>query len=344
MRERRNERIMELFSSRREIGQPSIHDVWLAKNRISSIVEKTPLIKSARLSEQFSASIYLKLENLHEMGAFKIRGAANKILSLLPEEKKLGVATFSTGNHGLAVAYIARKLGIPAHICISNRVPQAKVNALENMGAIINIFGKSQDEAEDFCYRLAEEKGLTVIKPFDDPLVIAGQGTIGLELLEDCPEMDTVIVPVSGGGLISGVALALKSNVPEIKVIGVSMENSAVMYQSIKAGKPVSLEEENTLADSLLGGLGRENFFTFSMVQKYVDEMVLVSEKAIAQGLAFIMKWHRMMVEGAAAVGIASLLDQQVVSPGSHVAIIVSGNNVDLNVLLRATKDYMETV
>lgn len=322
-------------------GQPAIRDVWAARKRISRLVTKTPLVKSSNLSEQFRSSVYLKLENMHEIGTFKIRGAANKILSLTPEEQQRGVTTFSTGNHGLAVAYVARKLGIPAVICISKRVPDVKVKALQKLGATIKIHGSSQDEAEGYCHQLAEKEGLTIIKPFDDPLVIAGQGTIGLEILEDFPEIDTVIVPVSGGGLIAGIALVLKSNDPDIRVIGVSMEKGAVMYHSLRAGKPVVLEEEDTLADSLLGGLGRENHYTFPMVQKYVDETVLVSEKAIAQGMAFLMKWHRMIVEGAAATGLATLFEKEPVSPSSNVVLVVSGNNVDLPAFLKATQEFI---
>jgi threonine dehydratase len=319
----------------------TIREIWEAKKRISSSVHKTPLIPSSVLSEQTGSSVYLKLENMHEIGAFKVRGAANKILSLDSDEKRLGVTTFSTGNHGLAVAFLAKQLGIKAIICISSRVPKAKVDAIRRMGAVIKFCGNSQDEAESYCYKLQKEKGLTVIKPFDDPYVIAGQGTIGLELLEELPEIDRVIVPLSGGGLLAGVGLALKSTDPTIQVNGVCMEHSAVMNESLKVGKPVLLQEKETLADSLLGGIGLENQYTFKMVKQYMDEVVLISEQSIAKAMAFVLKQHRMVVEGAAAIGAAALLERKFAAQNENIVVIISGNNVELSSFLKATQSYL---
>lgn len=311
----------------------TLNDVWLANQRIRKIVQKTPLIKSSSLQDQFQSNIYLKLENVHETGAFKIRGAANKLLSLSEEEKKRGVTTFSTGNHGLAVAYVAQKLGIRAVICVSNRVPKAKLDRLNRLGAEVKIVGNSQDDAEIKSHLLEEKEGLTVIKPFDDLHVIAGQGTIGLEILEDFPTIDMAIIPVSGGGLFSGIAYVLKQNYPHIKIVGVSMERSAVMYESIRANQIVQLEEQETLADSLLGGIGLNNMYTFSMVKEYIDEFILVSEDEIANGMKFLAEEHRMIVEGAAATGVASILSRKVDVSGKNVATIVSGNNVDIDLI-----------
>lgn len=321
--------------------QPSIRDVWQARKRIAPIVKKTPLVYSHRLSEIAEASVYLKLENMQDIGAFKVRGAANKILSLSREEQQRGVATFSTGNHGQAVAYVAKQLGIKAVVCISNRVPKAKVDAIRRWGAHIEIVGESQDAAGEYCYQLEKEQGLTVIKPFDDPFVIAGQGTIGLEILEELPQVDMVIGGLSGGGLHAGVGLALKSNDPGIQVIGVSMEQGAVMHESLKVGKPVLLDERDTLADSLLGGIGLDNKYTFPMVQQYVDQSVLIDEDTIAEGMAYMLEAHRMVVEGAAAVGIGALLRKHIVNPGGHIALIISGCNVDLQAHLQATSQYI---
>lgn len=339
---------MEMLSLEQSVGEeekrrqfPNIRDIWAARKRISSLVMKTPLINSPVLSEQVHASVFLKLENRHETGAFKIRGAANRMLSLTPDEQKRGVATFSTGNHGLAIAYVAKKLGIPATVCISHRVPGGKVEALRRMGASVQIHGNSQDEAEEHCYKYAEEHDLTLIKAFDDPFVIAGHGTIGLELIEDFPAIDTVVVPLSGGGLLSGIAFVMKSIDPTIRVIGVSMERGAVMYQSLRAGRPVELPEEDTLADSLLGGIGLDNRYTLPMVRQYVDETVLVSEEAIAEGMAYLFKSHRMVVEGAAATGIATVLHSGLITQGSNVAVIISGNNVDVPSFLKATERYL---
>jgi threonine dehydratase len=319
----------------------TIRDVWEARKRIAPVVKKTPLLYSHRLSEIAEASVYLKLENIHDIGAFKVRGAANKILSLSPEEQKYGVATFSTGNHGQAVAYVAQQLGIKATVCISNRVPKAKVDAIRRWGAHIEIVGESQDAAGEHCYRLQEEQGLTVIKPFDDPHVIAGQGTIGLEILEDLPHVDMAIGGLSGGGLHAGIGLALKSNDPNIQVIGVSMYHGAVMHESLKVGKPVVLDERDTLADSLLGGIGLDNMYTFPMVQKYVDKSILISEDAIAEGMAFMLEQHRIVVEGAAAVGIGALLRKKIVKKDAHIAVIITGCNVDLQAYLKATAPFI---
>lgn len=311
----------------------TLQAVWQAKNRIKSIVQRTPLVSSEALKERFQTNAYLKLENLHETGAFKIRGATNKLLSLSDEEKEKGVTTFSTGNHGLAVAYVAKQLGMRAVICVSNRVPKAKIDRLNRLGAEVQIVGSSQDDAEAHSYSLQENEGLTVIKPFDDLHVIAGQGTIGLEILEDAPNVDMAIIPVSGGGLFAGIAYVLKENFPHIKIVAVSMERSAVMYESLRAGRPVQLEEQETLADSLLGGIGFDNKYTFPMVKKYADEFVLVSEDEIAAGMKFLAEEHRMIVEGAAATGVASILSGKVDASGKNVVTIVTGNNVDIDVI-----------
>ncbi|UOQ45096.1 hydroxyectoine utilization dehydratase EutB [Halobacillus salinarum] len=303
-------------------------DLWKAKKRISSLASYTPLLYSEPLSRQLESHIYLKLENDQPTGAFKLRGAANKILSLSDKEKKQGIATFSTGNHGIAVAYVGQQMGIKATVCISNRVPQEKVNRLKRLGAEVKIVGSSQDDAEEYCYQLEKEQGINIIKPFDDLEIIAGQGTIGLELMEQCPDLEQVIVPLSGGGLLSGVGFALKNIDPSIQVTGVSMEQSAVMYESLKQGSPIVMQEAETLADSLLGGLGRSNQYTFTMTREYMDEGVLVPETSIARGMLTLMDLHKMVVEGAAAAGIGWLLEQKSLR-NQHIAVIVSGNNVD---------------
>ena len=312
---------------------PTLRDVWAARKRISTFVRETPLLHSAELSQRFNASVYLKPEYLQPTGSFKLRGAANKVLSLNTAERSRGVATFSTGNHGLAMAYVAKEMGIPASVFISSRVPQAKVNKLKALGVNVVVCGTSQDEAQEQCLQVAKEKGFTVVKPFDDPTVLAGQGTIGLELLERCPNLDHVIVPVSGGGLAGGIALTLKTNDPTIQVTGVSMEEGAVMYHSVKAGKPVILEEADTLADSLLGGIDLDNKYSFPLVRDYVDQIVLVPETAIAHGMTALYQHHRIVVEGASATCVAAL-EQVSIAPGGKVVLILSGHNVDANAFL----------
>ena len=320
----------------------TLQDIWIAKKRIASFVKTTPLLYSERLSKKSETAAYLKLENLQETGSFKLRGAANKILSLSEEERKKGVTTFSTGNHGLAVAYVARQLGVKAHICISNRVPFNKVKKLHDMGAEVRRVGQNQDDAEAYSYQLRDEEGMTVIKPFDDPDVIAGQGTIALELLEELPDIDTCVIPLSGGGLLSGIALGLKAANPNIQVIGVSMKRAAVMYESIRAQRPVTIPEETTLADSLLGGIGPDNRHTFTMVKDYVDEIVLLSEEEIAQGMSFLFRHHQMGVEGAAATAVSVLLHEKSEKIGLRTAAIVSGCNVDADRLFEIISTYKD--
>ncbi|WP_156291506.1 hydroxyectoine utilization dehydratase EutB [Oceanobacillus salinisoli] len=312
----------------------NLQDVWKARSRIAPIVQHTPLMFSEELSQLTGKSVYLKLENLNTTNSFKIRGAANKILSLTDEERNKGITTFSTGNFGLSVAYVAKKLGIKAVICISQRVPDAKVEVLKRTGAEIEVIGDSQDDAEQHSYDLEREQGLTVIHPFDDPHVIAGQGTIGLEILEDFPEVDTVLAGLSGGGLHSGLGVALKNTNPSLRLIGLSTANGAAMYESIQAGKPIVVEEQNTLADSLLGGIGLQNHYTFQMVRQYVDDIALLNEKEFADGMLFMLEKHRMVIEGAAASGISAILNNKV-NTGSNVVIVVSGCSVDISVVLK---------
>ncbi len=218
---------------------------------------------------------------------------------------------------------------------MSARVPSNKVEAIKNLGAEAVVYGNSYEEAEIHALQLQEEQGLTLIDPFDDPLVIAGQGTIGLEVLEDFPEVDTVLVPLSAGGLMSGIALAMKSANPAIRTIGVSMDRAPVMYHSLQAGKPIEMEEQDTIADALVGNIGLNNKYTFRMVQEYVDDAVLVSEEEIATAMRFALEAHRLIVEGGGAVGIAALLHRKASRLGSNVVVVVSGSNVSLPLLLK---------
>lgn len=320
---------------------PGLIDVYLAKRKIKKSIYRTPLVKSPGLREIVTAECYLKLENLQNTGSFKIRGATNKILSLSDDERKRGVIAVSSGNHGRAVASVAQKYNIPAVICISETVPRNKVQAIRELGAEIVIAGKSYDEASEGAEKLQVERGLTMIHPFDDPYVIAGQGTIGLELIEDLPEIDTAIVPLSGGGLLGGIALTLKSINPKIRTIGVSMDRGPAMFESLKAGRIMEVIEEPTLADALVGGIGKNNAHTFAIIQQFVDETVLVSEGEIAAGMTFALERHQLVVEGGGAVGIAAVLAGKVKEIGENTTIVISGANVDLPVLIEvAQKGY----
>lgn len=313
----------------------TLRDIYRARQAIAPIARRTPLVRSQALSELAGTNVYLKLENLQETGSFKIRGAANRILHLTAEQRGRGVSTVSTGNHGRAVACVAGRLGIPAVICVSSRVPANKIAAIQQLGAEVAIHGDSYDEAEAYSIHLQQERGLVRVEPFDDPYVIAGQGTIGLELLEDLPDIDTVVVPLSGGGLLGGIALTLKTADPAIHIVGVSMERAPVMVHSLRSGRPIEMEELPTLADALAGGIGLENRHTFRLVQDHIDQAVLVSEEEIAAGMAWAIEAQRLVVEGGGAVGIAALLQGRVQGLGKHVAVVASGGNVDLTVMRR---------
>lgn len=321
----------------------TLQDIFQARRTITPVARKTPLISADALANRVGGNVYLKLETLQATGSFKARGAANKILNLTAAEKERGVVTASTGNHGRAVAYVAGQAGLNAAVCLSKRVPQNKVEALERLNAEIIIHGQSQDEAEERARQIQAERDATMIPPFDDPFIIAGQGTIGLELLADLAGIDTALVPLSGGGLIAGIALALKSANPAIRVVGLSMERAAVMYHSLQAGRPVQLPEEPTLADSLQGGIGLENRYTFEMVQQYVDEVILLSEEEIAAGMAFAFKQHHLVVEGGGAVGLAALLHGKIDRLGEQVAVVVSGGNVNPARLMEIVGEKSET-
>jgi threonine dehydratase len=249
------------------------------------------------------------------------------------------VITVSSGNHGKAVSYVADKLGVKATICVPKTVPTNKRQAIEDLGAKLIIEGENADEAMEYADRLQEERGLTMVHPFDDLDVIAGQGTIGLELVEDFPEIDTVIVPLSGGGLMSGIAFTIKMVLPSVHVVGVSMERGPAMVESLKAGKVVDIVEEPTLADALAGGLNRDNKYTLSFVQQYVDETVLVSEEEIAAAIWFCLKHQHVVVEGGGTVGVAALLSKKVEKLGENVAVVLSGANISMQVLKKIITD-----
>ncbi len=313
----------------------TLHDVYKARQNIAATATRTPLIHSPQLTELLGSPVHLKAENLQQTGSFKIRGAANKMLNLTDKERARGVITISSGNHGRAVSYIAKRLGINAVICMSSRVPSNKVEAIRQLGAEVVLHGNSYTDAEIHAAQLQEERGLTLIDPFDDPLIIAGQGTAGLEVLEDLPGVDTILVPLSGGGLMSGIALVMKSASPAIRVIGVSMDRAPVMYHSLKAGKPVDMEEQDTIADALVGNIGLNNKYTFRLVQQYVDDAVLVSDEEIAGAMAFTLKTHRLVVEGGGAVGIAALLHRRAGNLGRNVVVVISGGNASLPSFLK---------
>ncbi|SCY90929.1 threonine dehydratase [Alkaliphilus peptidifermentans DSM 18978] len=303
----------------------------MAALRIAPFIRKTPLVAAESLAEISGAEkVMLKLESLQNTGAFKVRGAANKILGLSEDEKARGVITFSTGNHGRAVAYVAKQMNIRAVVCLSEHVPKNRVELIKDMGAEVEVHGRSQDEAEKHFDYIMEKQKLMAVPPFDDPAIIAGQGTVALEILTEKPELDILLVPLSGGGLLAGVALVAKAINPSIRVVGVSIEASPAMLESLKAGKPVEIEEKNSLAVSLLGGIGQQNNYTLTLIKDLVDEHIIINEMEIAEGMLYALKSHGLVIEGAAAVGIAALLKKKVSCQGSRVGVVVSGSSIEL--------------
>ena len=307
----------------------TLDDIKYARQRIAGRVLATSTVLSPALSERAGVPVHLKLEHRQATGSFKLRGASNAVASLSVEERKRGVVAASTGNHGRALAHAARLEGMRAVICMSTLVPANKVEEIGRLGAEVRIAGSSQDDAQAEAERLAGEEGLVMVPPFDHPAVIAGQGTLGLEMMEAVPDATTVLVQLSGGGLASGIAAAVKGVSPGTKVIGVSMARGAAMKASLDAGRPVLVEELPTLADSLGGGIGLDNRLTFAMCRDLLDDVILLSEDEIAAGIRHAYEAEREVVEGAGAVGIAALLAGKVVDTGP-VVVLVSGRNIDM--------------
>ena len=317
----------------------TLRDLYFARARIAPWIRRTPLVASPSLSARVGGRISLKLETAQDTGAFKLRGATNFIRASGATARARGVVTVSTGNHGRAVAHAARRVGARAVVCMSELVPGNKREAIEGLGAEVRIVGRSQDEAEVEAQRLVREEQLMLVHPFDDPLVIAGQGTIGIEILEDGPEVDTVIVGLSGGGLISGIAVALKAANPRARIVGVTMEHGAAMYESLQAGHPVEVEERPSLADSLGGGIGLDNRYTFELTRTLVDDYVLVTESEIARAMRHLYWNDRVIAEGGGAVSVAAVLGSAVPALSGNVVCVVSGGNVDMAAFTRIVSD-----
>ena len=314
-------------------------DILAASQRIQPYILHTPLIHSQYLSEKCSIPVQLKLECLQPTGSFKIRGAANRLLQLSPEEKQRGVITVSSGNHGKALAYTTARLGIPATVFLSEHTPSNKVEAIRKTGATTIVTGNCYDEAEAAASDYEQKHNLVYIPSFDNLQIIAGQGTIALEIFEDAPETRHVIFPLSGGGMGSGIGIAARSQTPPASIWGISMERAPVMVRSLESGRVLTLPEEDTLADGLKGGLGITNQYTFRLCQQLVDHTALVSEEEIGMAVAFLYKEHHLAVEGSGAVGVAALLSGKV-KPDGPSAVVISGSNIDLPVLIELVEKY----
>ncbi|MDL2403302.1 hydroxyectoine utilization dehydratase EutB [Rhizobium mayense] len=313
-----------------------------ARERIVNHVRRTPLAISTSLTERMGTQVGLKLENNQLTGSFKLRGATNAVLQLNKNERDRGVIAASTGNHGRALSFAAQVVGSHAVICMSSLVPENKVAEIRRLGASVRIVGSSQDDAQEEVDRLVAEEGLTMIPPFDHPHIIAGQGTVGLEIVDAMPDVGTVLVPLSGGGLAAGVAAAVKAVRAHAKVIGVTMERGAAMKASIDAGHPVQVTEYRSFADSLGGGIGLANAWTFPMCKAFLDDIILVNEGEIAAGIRHAYEHEREIVEGAGAVGIAALLSGKLRNLRGPIAVLMSGRNIDMDLHRKVVNGFAE--
>ncbi|MCI6988070.1 MAG: threonine ammonia-lyase [Campylobacter sp.] len=309
-----------------------LNKIVQAKRTISDFITKTTCAKSTRLSKQFGAEIYLKSENLQKTGAYKIRGAYNAIANLSDEEKKCGVIAASAGNHAQGVAISAAEFGVRAVIVMPEATPLLKISGTKALGAEVILNGDNFDEAYAYALEYAKEEGLIFIHPFDNEFVQAGQGTIALEMLEDVPGLDYIIVPVGGGGLISGVASYAKQINPNIKVIGVDAKGAPAMFNSFKAKKPINSKSVRTIADGI--SVRDASPVTLGHIIECVDEFVQVDDEEIAGAILYLLEKQKIVVEGAGAVGVAALMnDKFSYFKGAKIGIILSGGNIDVQML-----------
>ncbi len=311
----------------------TLTDVQAALERIRPSIYLSPCTLSATFSQLTGNSIYLKLDNLQRTGAFKERGALNKLLTMKAEERDRGVIAASAGNHAQGLAYHAGRRGIKAQICMPLTTPLIKVSATKSYGAEVILHGANYDDACEEAIRRSSEQHLTFIHPFDDDAVIAGQGTLGLEMLQQHPEIEVVVVPIGGGGLIGGIACAIKETNSKVRIIGVQTARLPSMKAAVAAGKPVTLAPAATIADGI--AVRRAGDRTLPLVQKYVDEIVTVDEEEIANAVLLLLEREKTMAEGAGAAAIAALINRKIEMAGKKIAVLVCGGNMDVTLLSR---------
>lgn len=298
-----------------------------ARKRLEGVISHTPLIFSQGLSDTVKCSVFVKWECLQRTGVFKLRGAYNKVASLPSEVAECGVITASTGNHGLAVAFAANQRGVPATVVVPEAASSLKVDKCKRYGAKVIVHGTNYDEAASRSLQLADETGATLIHAYADPEVIAGQGTVGYEVLKDLPESDVLLVPVGGGGLISGISIWAKTINPQIRVIGVQTNTTRAFYENFKAGRLFHVPIEPTIADGLAGNTEQLNL---NIAQQFVDDIILVEEEGLGDAIRWSLNHENQILEPAGAVGIAALLQKKIdFPPDMHVVIIASGRNID---------------
>ncbi len=315
----------------------TLSDIQAALVQVRNSIQVSPCTRSETFSELTGNSIYLKLENRQRTGAYKERGALNKLLSLTPEERSQGVIAASAGNHAQAVAYHASKLGIRARIVMPLATPLIKVSATRDYGGDVVLHGANYDEAYEEAMRLSAQERLTFVHAFDDDAVIAGQGTLGLELLDQYPDLEVVVVPIGGGGLIGGMGCALKETNPRIQVIGVQPARLPSVKVALSEGKPVTLPAAVTIADGI--AVRRVGVRTLPLIQKYVDDIVTVEEEEIANAVLLLLEREKILAEGAGAAALAALVNRRIPmirdKAGAKVVAVVSGGNIDVTLLAR---------
>lgn len=311
----------------------SLAEIQAARKRIHDSIYLSPCARSEYFSQHTGNSVYLKLDNLQRTGSFKERGALNKLLTLTAEERSRGVIAASAGNHAQGVAYHAGKQGIRAQICMPLTTPLIKVSATKSYGAEVILHGANYDEACEEAVRRSEQHGMTFIHPFDDEIVIAGQGTMGLEILEQVADAEAVVAPIGGGGLISGVACAVKESNPRVRVIGVQPARLPSMKVAIAEGHPVTLSPAGTVADGI--AVRRAGEKTLPLIQKYVDDIVTVDEEEIANAILLLLEREKTLAEGAGAAAIAAMINRKTSLSGNKVVVLVCGGNIDVTLLSR---------
>jgi threonine dehydratase len=312
----------------------ALADIEAARTNLRDVIVQTPMLPNARLSEDAGAQVFAKAENTQRGGSFKLRGAYNRLLHLTPAERERGVIAASMGNHAQGVALGARLLGIEATIVMPIHAPVTKVSSTRRYGAQVVLAGDSFDEANAHALALQAESGATFVHAFDDPLVIAGQGTLGLEVLDALPDVAVIVVPIGGGGLIGGIATAVDARKPGTRIVGVQAAGCATVHPSLAAGEPVAIAEARTIADGI--AVKRPGGLTIPIIRDHVDLVVTVDERAIARAIVYTLQHLGLLVEGAGAVGVAALLSGLVpVTADEQVCVILSGANIDTNLLSR---------
>jgi len=301
-----------------------------AREHAAPYIHRTPVLRSRTLSDLSGAQVYLKAELFQKCGSYKVRGPFNVLANMSPELRKKGLVCSSAGNHAQGVALAARAHGVPAVVVMSKNAKKAKIDATRSYGAEVILHGEIWDDAYEKSLEVMRERGLTYVHPFDDPVLIAGQGGVGLELIEDVADLDTVIVPIGGGGLISGCAMAIKTINPRVRIIGVEAAQAPGMKLSMEAGRVVTLDRVGPMIDGLV--VKRVGEYTLSVCQKFVDDIVLVDEQKIFDTVVWLMQRCKLVTEGAAAAPVAALLTHSVkLKPNEKVACVLSGGNVDLS-------------